>query len=116
MKRMIFTAVLLSCSPATAQPAAEMMMARAREMAVAALEAGLTRHTGQNTTTIYVKKLPGLFQEARYCGIARVGSERQRFVADMGENLVVMQPSQTVWVEAGCETNPQSTTILRDLR
>ena len=71
-------------------------MQQMRDLMVRQLEEALTERAGQRATVVYVKKLPGLFDEARYCGTARIGGQQKRFVADMGENLLVMEPSQRV--------------------
>ncbi|WP_438853058.1 hypothetical protein [Brevundimonas nasdae] len=102
--------------PALGQARVDRMMRQMDETMVALLETALRDRTNQNATIIYVKKFPGLYDQARYCGIARIGATRQRFVIDMSESLLVMQPSQRVWTEASCETNPPNTTILRDER
>lgn len=109
-------ATLVVASPAMAQGRVDGIMAQMQETMISALENSLQTRTGEGATIIYVKKLPGVFTEARYCGIARIGGKRQRFVADMSENLLLIEPSQRVWTEASCETNPPYTTVLRDLR
>lgn len=98
------------------QARVEALMAQARQLAVLQVETVLTNHAGKPARIIYVKKFPGLFEQARYCGTALIGAQSKRFIVDMGEQIAVTDPSQRVWTEASCETNPANTTILRDLR
>jgi len=98
------------------QARVEAMIARVQQLAVLQLETVLTSHAGRPARIIYVKKFPGQFEESRYCGTALIGSQSKRFIVDMSEQITVTDPSQRVWTEASCETNPANTTILRDLR
>lgn len=119
MTRIILAGLLasfLSATSLSAQSPMDRALARADRQIITALETAMTQHTGRNTTIVYMKKLPGLFDVATYCGTALFGSDRQRFVIDMSQASIIAEPSQAAWLRAGCETNPPSTRVMVDYR
>jgi len=108
--------ILTEIAPAHAQDPLARAVARFDQQMVSIMERALTQHTERVTTILYLRRVAGGARDGRYCGEGVFGSDRDRFIVDMTENMVVRGPSNAVWERASCNARLPDAHTLIDVR